>query len=72
MTLFQRYIRSETLQSDWPTPFWSYMTEKQTNRFTDFTFELKDYREVRQKKAKNEFHHHGQVIAMCRQNKKSY
>ena len=38
ITLFQRFIWFETLQYDWPTPFWHYMTEKQTNRFTDFTF----------------------------------
>ena len=38
ITLFQRYTWFEILESDWPTPFWPYMTEKQTNRFTDFTF----------------------------------
>ena len=39
------------------------MTEKQTNRFTDFTlFDFLDDREVRWKKTKNEFQHHGQII----------
>ena len=33
------------------------MTEKQTNRFTAFTFCLKDEREVRCDK-ENRFHHH--------------
>ena len=46
-----------------PIPFWPYMTEKQTNRFTDFTFDFLDDREVRRKKTKNRFHHHGQIIA---------
>ena len=41
------------------------MTEKQTNRFPDFTFGEKDDREVRSKKTKNRFHHHGQIIAWC-------
>ena len=39
----------------------NYMTEKQTNRFTAFTFCLKDEREVRCDKNKmkeNRFHHH--------------
>ena len=40
------------------------MTNKQTNRFTDFTFEFSDDREVRWKKTKNGFHHHGQIIAI--------
>ena len=35
------------------------MTDKQINRFTDFTFEFLDDREVRRKKTKNGFHHHG-------------
>ena len=34
------------------------MTEKQTNRFTDFTFGQKDDTEVRWKKIKNGFNHH--------------
>ena len=34
------------------------MTEKQTNRFTDFE------REVRLKKTKNGFHQYGQIIAI--------
>ena len=33
------------------------MTEKQTNKFTDFTFGQKYNREVRRKKTKNGFHH---------------
>ena len=40
------------------------MTNKQTNRFTDFTFEFSDDREVRWKKTKNGFHHHCQIIAI--------
>ena len=52
------------LQSDWPTPFWSYMTDKQNNRFTDFAFDFLDDREVRWKKTKNGYHYHGQIIAM--------
>ena len=47
------------------------MTEKQTNRFTGFTFGLKYDRELRWKKTKNGFHHHGQILAWC-QNKTSY
>ena len=39
------------------------MTEKHTNRFTDFTFGFLDDREVRWKRAKNGFDHHGQIIA---------
>ena len=35
------------------------MTDKQINRFTDFTFEFLDDREVRWKKTKTGFHHHG-------------
>ena len=38
------------------------MTDKQTNIFTGFTF--LDDREVRQKKTKNGFHYHGQIIAI--------
>ena len=41
------------------------MTEKQTNRFTGFTFGLKYDRELRWKKTKNGFHHHGQILAWC-------
>ena len=40
------------------------MTEKQTNRFTDFTFGFLDDGELRWKKTKNGFHHHGQIIDM--------
>ena len=39
------------------------MTEKQTNRFTDFTFGSKEDREVRWKKTKNGFHHHPHIKA---------
>ena len=35
------------------------MTDKQINRFTDFTFEFLDGREVRWKKTKTGFHYHG-------------
>ena len=38
------------------------MTEKQTNRFADFTFGFLDDGELRWKKTKNGFHHHGQII----------
>ena len=31
-------IWNPAIQSNWPTPIWPYMTEKQSNRFTDFTF----------------------------------
>ena len=41
------------------------MTEKKTNRFTDFTFGQNDDRDVRWKKTKNGFHNHGQIIAIC-------
>ena len=39
-SLCSRYshIWFEILQSDLPIPIWPYMNEKQTNRFTDFTF----------------------------------
>ena len=47
------------------------MTEKQTNRFTDFTFGQRYDREVTWKKTKNGFHHHGQILAWCL-NKTSY
>ena len=40
------------------------MTDKQNNRFTDFTFDFLDDREVRWKKTKNGYHYHGQIIAM--------
>ena len=40
------------------------MTEKQTNRFTHFTFDYKDDRQVRWKKIKNGSHHHGEIIAI--------
>ena len=40
------------------------MTDKQTNRFTDFTFDFLDDREVRSKKTKNGFHHHVQLITI--------
>ena len=40
------------------------MTEKQTNKFTDFTYGLKDDRELRWKKTKNGFNHHGQITAI--------
>ena len=40
------------------------MTEKQTNRFSHFTFGFLDDREVRLKKTKNGFHHHGQIVAI--------
>ena len=40
------------------------MTKKQTNRFTDFTFGFLDDKEVRWKKTKNGFYHHGQIIAI--------
>ena len=39
------------------------MTEKQTNRFADFTFGFLDDREVRWKETKNGFHHHGQIYS---------
>ena len=52
------------MQSDWPTPFWPYMTEKQINRFTDLTFEFLDIRKKDGKKTKNGLHHHGQIIAI--------
>ena len=42
------------------------MTEKQTNRFTDLIFGQKYDREVRWKKTKNRFHHHGQVLVGAR------
>ena len=35
------------------------MTDKQINRFTDFTFEFLDDREVRRKETKTVLHHHG-------------
>ena len=35
-----------------------------SNRFTDFTFDFLDDREVRWRITKNVFHHHGQIIAM--------
>ena len=35
------------------------MTDKQINRFTDFTFEFLYDREVRWKKTKAGFHHRG-------------
>ena len=41
------------------------MTEKQTDRFTDFSFGEKFDREIRWKKTKNEFHDHGQILAWC-------
>ena len=40
------------------------MTEKQTNRFTDFTFGFSDDGKVRWKNTKNGFHHHGQIVAI--------
>ena len=40
------------------------MTEKQTNRFTDFTFGFLDDTELGWKKTKNGFHHHDQIITM--------
>ena len=40
------------------------MTEKKTNRFTDFTLSFLDDREVRWKKTKNGFHRDGQIIAI--------
>ena len=38
------------------------MTDKQTNRFTDFSFGFLDDGEVRRKKTKNGFHHHDQIL----------
>ena len=38
-----------------PKPFWPKMTEKKTNRFTDFTFGQKDDGENMKE---NRFHHH--------------
>ena len=40
------------------------MTEKQTNRFTNFNFDFLGDREVRWKITKNELHHHGQILAI--------
>ena len=40
------------------------MIEKQTNRFTDFTFGFLGDREVRWEKTKNGFHYQGQMIAV--------
>ena len=34
------------------------MTEKQINRFNDFTIDKNNDREVKSKKTKNRFHHH--------------
>ena len=41
------------------------MTQKQTNRFTDFIFGQKDDNGIRWKKTKNRFHDHGQILAWC-------
>ena len=46
------------------------MTEKQSNRFTDFSFGLKYDREVRWKKTKNGFLRHDQIYQLM--NRKSY
>ena len=40
------------------------MTDKQTNGFTNFTFDFLDDREVRWKKTENGFHHHGEIITI--------
>ena len=40
------------------------MTDKQSNRFADFTFDFLDDREVRWKKTKNGYHYHGQIIGI--------
>ena len=41
------------------------MTEKQANRFTDFTFDFLDDKGVRWKKTKYGFHHHDVIAIWC-------